>query len=62
MKLNFFADENISRHLVNLLQGEGYHISWIRERKCEINDLEIIEMAAKEDLIIITNDMDFGYL
>ena len=62
MKLNFFADENISRHLVNLLQGEGYHISWIRERKRGISDLEIIEMAAKEDLIIITNDKDFGYL
>jgi len=62
MKIKFLADENISGHLVNLLREQGYHVSWIRERKRGISDLEITEMAAKEDLITITNDKDFGYL
>jgi predicted nuclease of predicted toxin-antitoxin system len=62
MNLSFLADENISRYLVTLLREQGYHVSWIRELKKGTSDLSIIEMAAKEDLIIITNDKDFGYL
>jgi hypothetical protein len=33
MNLTFLADENISRHLVNLLREQGYHVSWMRERR-----------------------------
>ena len=62
MKLKFLADENISRHLVNLLREQGDHVFWIREHERGISDLNIIEIADKEDLIIITNDKDFGYL
>lgn len=46
MKLKFLADENISRHLVNLLRGQGYHVSWIRERKRGISDLKNYRLRA----------------
>jgi hypothetical protein len=48
MKLKFLADENISRHLVNLLREQGDHVFWIREQERGISDLNIIEKLTKK--------------
>jgi hypothetical protein len=38
MKLKILADENISRHLVNLVREQGDHVFWIREHERGIRE------------------------
>lgn len=61
MKLSFFADENIGTELINWLKHKSYNVTSVKEAGLSgISDETIIEKCYNEELIIITQDNDFG--
>ena len=59
--IKFLADENISKSLTNFLRKEGYDIKDVKEEKLfGIADDKILELAKKEDRIILTHDKEFA--
>ncbi len=53
------ADENIPYSLVKELRKEGIVVKYLTEEKRGITDEKVIELANKENLIILTLDSDF---
>ena len=63
MALKFLTDENISTLLLMSLRNKNYDIKDIKEEKLfGISDKEIIELAFKENRVVITHDKDFANL
>lgn len=63
MKMKFIADIHISYLTVLELQASGYQIDKItRYIAADANDLEIIQLALREQAIIVTQDLDFSSL
>ena len=58
--LRFLADVNIEKDLVIFLKKQGYDVLWTPDYNCRLKDYELLELANKEDRILITNDTDFG--
>lgn len=56
------ADENIEKPIVEFLRDKGFDVFYIIEGKLSISDEEILNIADKENRILITNDKDFGEL
>ena len=63
MKLKFIADVHISPTTVNELQQAGIEIKRITDKlPASASDEQIIDLAIKENAIIITQDLDFSDL
>lgn len=63
MKLKFLADMGISPYTVTWLKNQGYDaVHLIEENLEKIPDQKILIKAQKEERIILTVDLDFGYL
>ena len=60
--LKFLADVKIEKPIVIFLIDKGFDIIWIPDFDCHMSDSELLELANKEDRILITNDKDFGEL
>ncbi len=61
--MKFLTDENIARSLVKNLRKEGHDVKDIKEEKLYgMSDRKIIDIAFKEDRIIITHDRNFGHV
>jgi predicted nuclease of predicted toxin-antitoxin system len=60
--MKFLADENLEKPVVDWLRDEGYDVLYIAEKDSSIEDDKIIQLALKENRILITNDKDFGEL
>lgn len=60
MKLLF--DENFEKTVADYFRSQGHDIVYIGEDELGTNDELIIKRAFKEKRVIITNDLDFGYL
>jgi len=60
--MKFLADENFEPHFVERLRNEGYEVIFLDEYAAGISDEEILELAVKQDAVVITNDKDFGEL
>lgn len=60
MKLLF--DENFEKTVVDHFRSQGYDIVYIGEDESGTHDELIIQKAFQEERIIVTNDLDFGYL
>ena len=61
--MKFLADMGISPLTVNLLNQQGYdakHLS--SEGLHQMEDADILEKARQEERILLTADLDFGYL
>jgi predicted nuclease of predicted toxin-antitoxin system len=55
------ADENIHDEVVHYLRKQGLPIDSIKERNLRgSTDNQIIDLAQKEEKVIITHDADFG--
>jgi predicted nuclease of predicted toxin-antitoxin system len=59
--IKFLADVNIEKPIVEFLKNSGYDITWIPDYDPSMSDQELLNMAVKEDRILLTNDKDFGY-
>ena len=58
----FIADENIPRETVDLLKKKGIDIVSVTDIAPGLSDEEVLDLANKNDRIIITFDRDFGQL
>jgi predicted nuclease of predicted toxin-antitoxin system len=59
--LSFFADENISPHLIKWISDNRYFISGVKaEKMFGATDMSIIERCFLSNQIILTHDNDFG--
>lgn len=60
--MNFLADESCSGLVVRALREAGHDVSAIAETSPGITDDQVLEIALKENRILITEDLDFGNL
>ena len=56
--MKFLADENIARTIVQQLRKEGFDVKTLQE--IGLSDKKVLELALKEERIILTNDKDFA--
>jgi len=56
------ADENIVADVVARLRADGQDVVWIAELSPSIADGEVLERAAREGRVLVTDDKDFGEL
>jgi predicted nuclease of predicted toxin-antitoxin system len=56
------ADENIDYRIIKNLRDAGFSVISVREDYCGAKDREILEIAKKRKLLVITEDKDFGEL
>jgi predicted nuclease of predicted toxin-antitoxin system len=60
--IRFLADESCDFAVVRALRSEGYDVLAISERGSRSIDSELLEQAAIENRILVTEDKDFGRL
>lgn len=60
--MNFLADENVDRQIVERLRREGYDVRYIAETDAGISDDEVLDLANRGELLLLTADKDFGEL
>lgn len=63
MALKYLADMGISLKTVSWLRTSGYDASHlVEEGLYRLSDVEILKNALSEQRVILTMDLDFGYL
>jgi predicted nuclease of predicted toxin-antitoxin system len=60
--MKILADENVEREIIEALRGAGFDVLSVRESYTGIPDDEVLQVAEKENAVILTNDKDFGEL
>lgn len=61
--MNFLADENVRKDVVNALRRAGNDVHWIQEESPGIDDTDVLARAVAENRVLITFDKgDFGAL
>ena len=58
--IRFLADESCDFALVRSLRSEGYDVVAVAEISPAISDRSVLELAIKQDRVLITEDKDFG--
>jgi len=60
--LKFLVDVGVGEKVEDFLYKNGYDILSVRKLNPRMSDSEIIDIAAKDNRIVITMDKDFGEL
>ncbi len=61
--MKFLADENIPSHVIRFLMELGHEVVTVESLgKQQTSDNNLITLARKYNLIIVTLDLDFAYL
>jgi predicted nuclease of predicted toxin-antitoxin system len=60
--VNFLADECCDAFLVTGLRSDGHDVLYIKEIAPGSDDNVVLQMAAKQQRILLTEDKDFGEL
>ncbi len=58
----FLANENFPLPAINILRASGYDVKSVTENYAGINDEKVLEIASKENRVILTFDRDYGKL
>jgi predicted nuclease of predicted toxin-antitoxin system len=58
--LRILADENVRRALVHALRDAGHDVVWISEVAPEAPDLDVFDLAVREQRTLLTGDLDFA--
>jgi predicted nuclease of predicted toxin-antitoxin system len=58
--MRFFADENVSRLVIERVRSGGHDVVSAAETRSGAPDQDILGAADAEDRILITEDRDFG--
>jgi predicted nuclease of predicted toxin-antitoxin system len=59
--LKLLIDMNLSPRSVELLTQAGFDaVHWVSQGQMDATDVEIMQHAATNDLIVLTQDLDFG--
>lgn len=61
-KLRFLADESCDFGVVRALRAEGHDVFAVAEMMSRSDDRELLDFAASEERIMVTEDKDFGWL
>jgi predicted nuclease of predicted toxin-antitoxin system len=61
-EIKFLADVNVEKPIVDFLSKQGYDVKWIPYYDCEMFDEDLLQMANREQRVLITNDKGFGDL
>lgn len=59
---DLLADENIDCRIIKDLRAAGFSVISVQEDYCGAKDREILNIAKQQELLIITEDKDFGEL
>jgi predicted nuclease of predicted toxin-antitoxin system len=62
MQTRFLADESCDFAVTRQLRSEGHDVVAVTEIQQRSIDSELMEMAYREDRILLTEDKDFGWL
>jgi len=60
--VRFLADESCDFGVVRTLRAAGHDVVAVTEISTRSTDQEVIELAVREDRILLTEDKDFGQL
>ncbi len=60
--MNFVADESVDRQVVDRLRREGYRVWYVAEMEPGVSDDAVLEVANREEALLLTADKDFGEL
>jgi len=60
--MEFLADENVEKPIVDMLRNKGHDVLYISEFMKRSVDEQLLEQANLESRILLTNDKDFGEL
>ncbi|MBW1784418.1 MAG: DUF5615 family PIN-like protein [Deltaproteobacteria bacterium] len=60
--MKFVADESLDFQIVKRLRQDGCSVLYIAEMKPGIADSEVLDLANKDEALLITADRDFGEL
>ena len=60
--MHFLANENIPTTSIRLLREKGLDVYAITECDSGISDIKVLEIAAREERVILTFDKDYGEL
>ena len=63
MQLRFLADMNLSPFTVEDLKKSGYDVTRVSSLlPVDAPDLEILDLARRQEMVVITQDLDFSQL
>jgi predicted nuclease of predicted toxin-antitoxin system len=60
--MKLLADESVDFGIVRRLRNEGFEVVSIAELNSGISDIEVLKIATEGELLLITEDKDFGEL
>ena len=60
--MRLLANENFPLDAVNPLRADGHDVRWVRTEAPGISDVEVLELARRDNRLIVTFDKDFGEL
>ena len=60
--MRFLADECVDAVLVEELRGAGHDVQTVQEIASASEDAAVVDLAAREHRILLTEDKDFGEL
>ena len=60
--MRFLADENISHYVINALRRDGHEVTSVASDRAGSPDTAVLGIARASDIILITEDQDFGEL
>ena len=58
--MNFVADEDIDRQVVERLRQDGHEILYVAEMEPSVSDEDVLKRANEKGALLITSDKDFG--
>jgi len=60
--MKVLADESVEGRIVEFLRDQGHDVLYVTETAPGTPDPQVLEMANREQRILVTNDKDFGEL
>jgi predicted nuclease of predicted toxin-antitoxin system len=60
--MKLLADESVDFGIVKLLRVAGFDVISIAESNAGISDVDVLKIATENELLLITEDKDFGEL
>ena len=60
--MNLLADESVDGPIVDHLRQDGHHVWYVAEMEPGVSDEDVLELANKEESLLLTADKDFGEL
>jgi predicted nuclease of predicted toxin-antitoxin system len=60
--MRFLADENVPGPAVGALRGHGHDVLWIKEVMPGAEDPVVLDLAQREQRVVVTADTDFDEL